>query len=99
MTQMVRKQIYIHKRQDTLLKKQAQLRQASEAELIREAIDHAIHGNAAIRPFHRDPEAWEKARRFMLARRARSKAATSPYRWKREDAYAERLSRYDRKPK
>ena len=99
MTQMVRKQIYIYKRQDTFLKKQAQMRQASEAELIREAIEHAIHGNAAIRPFRRDPEAWDKAQRFMLARRARAATATSAYRWKREDAYADRLSRHNRKPK
>jgi hypothetical protein len=42
MAQMVRKQIYIEKRQDALLKRQAKLRGVSAAELIREAIDRQI---------------------------------------------------------
>ncbi len=99
MSQMVRKQIYIHKRQDALLKKQARLRKESEAELIREAIDKALHGNAASRPFRRDPEAWDNMQRFMLSRRARATTTAQPYRWKREDAYAERMSQYDPKTK
>ncbi len=96
MTQMVRKQIYIPKRLNATLKRIARQRGISEAELIRHAIDRDINGGAT-RPFRPDPEAWAKAYRFMLARRALVTIPAQPYRWKREDAYEERLSRYDRK--
>ena len=98
MTRMVRKQIYIPKRQEVLLKKQARRRKASEAELIREAIEHAIQGNVSPRPFRRDPEAWDRIERFMLARRAQTTTA-KPYHWKREDAYGDRMNRLDPKTK
>ncbi len=95
MTQLVRKQIYILKRQEALLKRKAKTVGISEAELIRQAIDHNLEGGGQ-RPFRRDPEAWEKAYKFMLSRQVRG-ATTEPYRWKREDAYEERFRRYDRK--
>lgn len=93
MTQMIRKQIYIHKRQEALLKRQARLRKESEAELIREAIDDALHGNGAPRPFRRDPEAWDKLQRFVLSRSAHATTTGQPYRWNREEAYADRNRR------
>ncbi len=96
MARMVRKQIYIEKRQETILKKLARLRKVSEAELIREAINRQINEPAA-RPFRPDPEAWEKALEFMRSRQKKAGMNVVPYRWKREDAYEERLSRYDRK--
>ena len=99
MTDMIRKQIYIHKRQDALLKKRARLRKASEAELIREAIDHAVHGNSTPAPFRRDSEAWDRIQRFVLSRRASTTATAQPYHWKREDAYADQMSRYESKTK
>lgn len=40
--QMVRKQFYISKRQDALLKQRAKQRGVSEAEVIRQAIEHEI---------------------------------------------------------
>jgi hypothetical protein len=94
MAQMVRKQIYIPKRQQLLLKRRAKAFGVSEAELIRQAIDHNLEGGS-VRSFRRAPDAWDKAYRFMLARRARGTTA-APYRWKREDAYEERTHRYDR---
>jgi hypothetical protein len=96
MAQMIRKQIYIQKRQETILKKLARLRQVSEAELIREAIDRQINalGPRASPP---DPAAWEKAHRFMLELVARGPIADRPRTWKREDAYEERMERYDRR--
>jgi hypothetical protein len=93
MARMVRKQIYIQKRQETVLKKLARRRQVSEAELIREAIDRQI-GEPGTRPSRPDPEAWEKAYQFMLARRKAAGSNGKPYRWKREDAYEDRLRRY-----
>jgi len=97
MTQMVRKQIYIPKRQQLLLKRKAKAVGISEAELIRQAIDHNLEGGGQ-RSFRRDPESWDKAYQFMLARQVRGSTA-QPYRWKREDAYEERMRRYDRKLK
>ena len=95
MSQMVRKQIYIPKRQQLLLKRKSKAVGVSEAELIRQAIDHNLEGGGQ-RQFRRDPEAWDKAYKFMLARKV-SAATAHPYRWKREDAYEERTRRYNRK--
>lgn len=97
MTQMVRKQIYIPRRQQLLLKRKAKAVGVSEAELIRQAIDHNLEGGGQ-RTFRRDSEAWDKAYKFMLARQVRS-ATAEPYRWKRDDAYEERWQRHQRKTK
>lgn len=93
MAQMVRKQIYIQKRQQTTLKRLARLRGVSEAELIREAIDRQIR-DAAARPAHPDPQAWERAHKFMLALRAQGPIPNRPRQWTRAQLYAERLNRY-----
>ncbi len=96
MAQMIRKQIYIQKRQETILRKLARLKKVSEAELIREAIDRQIH-DPGTRPARPDPEAWDQAHRFMLELRARGPAANRPRTWKREDAYEARMNRYGRR--
>lgn len=97
MTQLVRKQIYIEKRQDALLKRQAKLRGVSEAELIREAIDRQLAQAAVRKPLRPDQEAWERALKFMKELRARGPLPVQGRTWKREDAYEERLSRYERR--
>ena len=97
MARMVRKQIYIPKRQQLLLKRKAKVVGISEAELIRQAIDRNLEGGEQ-RSFRRDPEAWKKAFKFMRLRQPFGKTAEA-YRWTREDAYEERIRRYDRKPK
>ena len=43
-TQIVRKQIYIQKRQDRLIKQLARANGISEAELIRQAIERELNG-------------------------------------------------------
>ncbi len=95
MAQMVRKQIYIEKRQQARLKRLARARGISEAELIRQAIDQNASGGP--REKHPDPEAWKKAHRFMLVLRARGPLPGSPRAWKREELYEERLTRYGRR--
>ena len=95
MSQMMRKQIYIQKRQQARLRRLARARGVSEAELIRQAIDN--HVSAGARLAQPDPEAWKKARRFMLALHARGRVQGQPRNWKREDLYEERLSRHDRR--
>jgi hypothetical protein len=95
MSQLVRKQVYIEKRQDALLKRQAKLRGMSEAALIREAIDRQLTQAASSKPLHPDQEAWAEALKFMQALRDRGPLPKQGRTWKREDAYEERLSRYE----
>jgi hypothetical protein len=93
MTQMIRKQIYIQKRQQTLLKRLAKARGTSEAEIIREAIDQQAAGGTAHQ-LPLDEAAWEQARAFIEKRRKQG-VQGQPYQWRREDAYDERLSRFN----
>lgn len=93
MAQMIRKQIYLAKRQEALLRRLAKTRGVSEAELIRQAIDQQMV-SAAAQPLPPDPEAWERARAFMLSLQARGPVANQRRSWKREDVYAEREGRY-----
>jgi len=95
MSAMVRKQIYLHKRQDALLKKVAEARQTSEAEIIRTALEHELSGGN-IKPVQVSEEAWVKALAFMRALRGKGSVGKRPRDWKREDLYEERLSRHDR---
>jgi len=97
MSMMVRKQIYLQKRQDALLKKVAEAHQTSEAEIIRTALEHELSGGN-IKPVHISEEAWAKALAFMRALRAQEPVGKRSSDWKREDLYEERLSRYDRDP-
>lgn len=93
MSDMVRKQVYIHRRQQALLKRLSAQRGVSEAEIIRQAIDReAIN----ISPRHQlnSRDAWDKAYQFMLSLRERAGQFSEPYQWNREEIYEERLSRY-----
>ena len=94
MAQMIRKQIYIQRRQQAILKRLARARGVSEAELIRQAIDNQV--NASARLTLPDPEAWEKAHRFMVTLHARGPVQGQPRNWKRDDLYEERLNRHGR---
>lgn len=96
MAAMIRKQIYIQKRQEAMLKQLARLRRVSEAELVREAIDRQLE-HAAFRPVQPDPKAWERAHKFMLAMHAQGPIPNRPRQWTREELYAERLTRYGRR--
>ena len=85
MTKMVRKQIYIYKRQEAQLKKISEARGVSEAELVREAIDRETR---SITPamFHPDPEAFEQLMKFFEQRKSMQPTGESS-RWSRADAY------------
>ncbi len=98
MTIMVRKQIYLKKRQAISLKRQSRSRGISEAELIRQAIDHQIDRDP-MESSHPDPAAWEKAHKFMLALQAAGPIPDRPRRWTREELYEERMNRYARHPR
>jgi hypothetical protein len=92
MSNMVRKQIYISRRQDTLLKRLALLRGVSEAEIIRRAIDQEA---AQPRPFSvpQDETAWEGILQLVEDRKKLG-ITEEPYRWNRSEIYSERESRW-----
>ena len=94
---MVRKQIYLEERQEARLKRVARARGVSEAEVIRQAIDRQVMG-VAVEAGGRDPAAWKSALRFMQSLAARPRRRGQGRGWKREDAYARRLSRHGRHP-
>jgi hypothetical protein len=92
MSAMVRKQIYINRRQDTLLKHLARQRGMSEAELIRRAIDREAE---QVQPFaaQYDHSAWEEILQLVEARK-KPGITGIPYRWNRQDIYNERVDRW-----
>jgi len=95
MTQMIRKQIYIGKSQQALLARLAQAWGVSEAEVIRQAIEREATSGLAQR-LQPDATALEELIQAALQRRAAGITGDPPLRWRREDAYAERLDRYGR---
>lgn len=91
MTQMLRKQIYIEKRQQAVLRRLAKKRGVSEAELIRQAIEREALLSATRSVTH-DRSALEDFLRFGLSRQATKDTVTRA--WTRDELYDERLSRY-----
>ncbi len=94
MTDMVRKQIYIHRRQADWLSRLALARGVSEAEVIRQAIDREVISTSS-RPAPNSFEAWEAILAF-IDERNELVTEGAPYNWRREDAYDERETRFNR---
>lgn len=94
---MIRKQIYIRDRQQALLRRLAKAEGASEAEVIRQAIEGRAKG-VHLPPVPSDPSAWDRALSFMQGLRRRGPLRGRRRRWTREDLYEERLGRYGRRP-
>jgi hypothetical protein len=92
MAQMIRKQIYIEPLQDVNLKKQAKTLGITEAEVIRRAIDSQM---SLLVPGLRDLSAWEREKAFMAQRMA-GKPLPGGRKFRREEAYEDRLKRYGR---
>jgi len=89
---MVRKQVYIERRQDALLKHWAAEKGSTEAEIIRQALDQWL----ARADQRKEAEAaWAEERAFIEARIA--EGPTSGGRtWTRDELYEDRLNRHDR---
>ena len=93
MSEMVRKQFYIHERQHILLKRLSQARGVSEAEIVRQAIEREATRVSPQSPVP-DRAAWEEIVKFVEARKALGPDGGEPYQWNRQDAYEERESRF-----
>jgi len=83
MSRMVRKQVYIEPRQEALLKRLVQETGATEAEIIRQAIDD--HTRATL-PSRRDMTAWHKELAF-IDKLIRQGPVPGGRTWRREDLY------------
>jgi hypothetical protein len=95
-TQLLRKQIYIHKRQQILLKRLAKERGISEAEIIRQAIDREVANTVPV-PSHGSQDSWDEAVAFMRSLAYRRDQFREPLRWNRGELYDERLNRLSEK--
>ena len=95
-TQMIRKQIYIARRQQLLLTQLTKARGLSESEVIRQAIEHEAVGGYA-QETEPDTSSLDRLIEFALNRRELDNY-DEPLQWSREDAYSERLDRYGRQP-
>ena len=83
MVKMVRKQVYIEPRQEALLKQLTQETGATEAELIRQAIDHQMK---VIRFPKQDLRAWQEERAF-ITRLIQQGPTPGGRSWRREDLH------------
>ena len=88
MSQKLRKQIYIDRRQERLLKRKASELHVSESELIRDGIEKILRSGVAV---PRDIAAWEKEKKFIhsLMRQGAVKGGRT---WQREDIYDRKVS-------
>jgi hypothetical protein len=94
-TDMVRKQIYIHRRQQAVLRQLARQRGISEAEIIRRAIDRETTLQEVPLPEARDI-ALEEIIKAGFALRDQPEAAAEPYRFNRAELYEEGANRWIR---
>lgn len=94
MAGMVRKQVYIEKRQEEALKREARRRGVTEAELIREALElRPRHSGVGVSPEH---NAWLSFRRFVLRERRKGPLSARRRSWTRGELYEERIGRWTR---
>lgn len=92
MAQMIRKQVYIEPRQDAILKQRARVLGTTEAEVIRRAIDRQTD---LLPSGFRDLEAWEREKAFISERMATGHISGAR-KFRRDEAYEERMMRYGR---
>ena len=97
-TDMVRKQIYIHRRQQNLMRQLARQRGMSEAEIIRRAIDRETTLQE-IPLSDNSHTALEEIIKAACILRDQPAAVGEPYRFKRAELYEERENRWIRDEK
>lgn len=92
MTQMLRKQIYIARSHQALLRRLSVLRGLSQSEIIRQAIEREGASGAELVGLS-DSAALDEIIAAALNRRKLGHPRQA-YQWDREDIYTERLDRY-----
>ncbi len=91
MGEMVRKQIYLEKRQVSAIHKRAATLGINESEVIRQAIDHDLYGSGAM-PTQADPSAWDEIEAFLDSQ-ANLPLAGEAYEFNRDQLYEDRIRR------
>lgn len=93
---MIRKQIYLEKRQQETIRRLASGRGVSEAEVIRQAVD--VHGSQGSSNLHLDASAWGRALRIMRSTQAKTTGGRSGEHksWNRDALYEDRVNRHGR---
>src|SRR2546421_6072598 len=84
MSEMIRKQIYLHKRHQILLDQLARARGVSQAEVIRRALEREAGGHGP--PLPPDRSAWEEILEAVASRRVLGSGGAA-YPWRRQDGY------------
>lgn len=84
MSDLVRKQLYITQKQESLLKKKAAELGVTEAEIVREALDSSIY---MIDYPKRSAEKWQEEITFIEVRKSGKTSVQKDRSWKREDLY------------
>ena len=95
MAQMVRKQIYIQKSQEERLRRVAEARGVSEAEIIRRALDNELK-RAGYRLAY-DNDAMKRLYKLMRDQDKKPPVPRKKRDWTRVDLYEDRMKRYDRR--
>lgn len=85
---MIRKQVYIHRRHQAMLERLAKLRQVSEAEVVRQAIEREA-ASTPLPQFLPDHAAWKRAHQLMLKLHAQGPMENQSRDWIRADLYEE----------
>jgi hypothetical protein len=89
---MIRKQFYLYQRQNRLLKRLAEQRGVSEAEIIRQALER--EAAATISAVKESQKALDEIFEFVKSLRNRPETAQhKPYLWNRAELYEEREGR------
>jgi hypothetical protein len=81
---LIRKQLYITRRQENYLKLKAKEMGVTEAEIVRESLDKAAY---QIEYPRNSMEKWQEERSFIYERIAGRKTDQKERTWKREDLY------------
>lgn len=84
MSELVRKQVYITRAQENLLKKKAAEMGVTEAELVREALDNQTYHIGYPR---RSAEKWQDEVQFIQSRMTGKQDSRNQRTWKRDDLY------------
>jgi hypothetical protein len=84
LSDLIRKQVYITKSQENLLKKKAADMGVTEAELVREALDSQTYKIGYPR---RSAEKWQDEIKFIQDRMTKKQDSPDQRTWKRDDLY------------
>lgn len=91
MERMIRKQIYLTPAEAAFVKAQAVGRKLTEADVIREAIEHM---ESELKATERRAVAWREIEASIQERMKLDVPSEKAWKWNRDELYEERMARY-----